>query len=498
MTISQRFRRSFRPLVAAAVAATAFLAPSALAQEQKMLDTLNAPWQRVQASSQSWKPILTALLDATEAPKKVTASFDPGSIWPGSTATDPAGAWADWSAWAEKNAGLAKVVLEQRNQAAFAMPYGEDKVDASFRAKGWTIVVDLDADGRKTTLGYLDAIALLNSFVVADMYRNAEAGKFQEAFTLGVAHLQVLRQIADQQMLGEKLFALRSIDAMAEVHRDILFTYRDKIPVDVLRTLGTRDYPLIRPQDGERLRRLEMPEGDRYVAEAILARVFDDRGQPNPTLFAEVFAGIQAANAPLTRFGAARRWQAIAALHGSLDASQIKLTQVYDDWWRRWRIRWYDPALSASTELSLLNPIRYAAITLAVLDINDAFLARRRAATSLNSLATVAALVSYQRANGAYPDDIEKVFPVHGQKRYNLDPYEKAGNPFVYRFLGSSSRTVQTPDGPVTFTGALLYARAENNEDDGAARHDPTGLSHDLVLWPPLRALQRGVQPGAN
>ena len=40
----------------------------------------------------------------------------------------------------------------------------------------------------------------------------------------------------------------------------------------------------------------------------------------------------------LERFGAARRWGEIADVHGSLDATRARLTAIYDDWWRRWRM----------------------------------------------------------------------------------------------------------------------------------------------------------------
>ncbi|MDZ4754799.1 MAG: hypothetical protein SGJ11_09915 [Phycisphaerae bacterium] len=484
-----RFRRSYLAVAAFALFAVGSLGSTASAQLAKVLEKLNEPWSRILDKSSSWKPILTALLDITEPPKPIGQNFDVGQIWPGMSDED--GAWADWSAWAEKNASLGVALIANQEQVAFAMPYGDESLEPALKSKNYSILIDLDADGRKTTFGYLQAIAALDAWCIAEMYRLGEAGKFEDAFKIGVAHLKVLRQLSDQQMLEEKLYALDNLAEVSRVHRDYIFTYADKIPGDLLRRLGSKDYPLIRPQDGPRLKRLEMPEGDRYVAEAILAACFDDRGQPSPALFAEVFAGLQSVDMPLTRFGAARRWQAIAAVHGSLDASSIKLNNVYDDWWRRWRYRPFDLANSAPTELSTLNPIRYAAITLAVIDIDQAFRARRRAAMEMNGTATALALVSYKRAYGSYPDDIEKIFPVNGQKRFNADPYSKAADGFVYRFLGASPRTVSTVNGPVTIDGALLYARGENNEDDGGISHDPTAASNDVILWPPLRAVAR-------
>lgn len=451
----------------------------------KVLEKLNEPWSRVVEENKSWKPLLTAALDFTESPSPIGADFDLGSIWPGMDR------WADWAAWAEKNAAVGKAILANQEKFVFGMPYGDEKLDQALRSKGFSTTINLESEGEKADFGYLKAVSMMDAYVVAEMYRLAEAGKFEEAFAVGVAQVKVLRQLSDQTMLGEKLWALDSMSALLSVHRDFVFTYLDKIPAELLRKVGTKDYPLIRPSDGERLRRLEMPEGDRYVAEGILGRCFDDRGQPSEGLFAEVFAGLQSQGAELTRFGAAKRWAKIATIHGSLDASLKKLNDVYDDWWRRWRYRPYDPATVVPTQLSRLNPIRYAAVTLAVIDIDRAFKARIRTAADINGTATAIANAGYKRANGTWPDDIEKVFPAFGQKRLNLDPYDREFGTFLYKNIGSSERRIDTAAGAVQATGCLIYSRGSNLEDDGAATSDPTAEAYDVLYWPPLRAAGR-------
>jgi hypothetical protein len=473
-----------RPALAGIALAVSLLGRDAFGQS-KVLDKLNEPWSRVVEENKSWKAILTAALDITEPPSAVNQSFDLATLWPGMDN------WAAWAAWAEKNAGAGKAVLANQEKLAFCMPYGEEKLDQALRSRGFSTTIDLASEGKKTKFGYLNAIALIDAYCVAEMYRLGEAGKFDEAYAIGVAQVKLLRQLADQTMLEEKLFALDTLSMVLSIQRDFTYTYLDKIPAETLKKVGTKDYPLIRPADGERLRRLEMPEGDRFVAEGILERCFDDRGQPSETLFAEVFAGLQAQGAELTRFGAAKRWAKIATIHGSLDASVKILNDVYDDWWRRWRFRPYDPATQTPTRLSQVNGIRYAAVQLAVIDIDQAFKARLRAAADLNGTATAIAACGYRRSNGQWPNDIEKVFPIFGQKRLDFDPYDREFGSLIYKDLGSGERRIETPFGPVAAKGALLYSRGANNEDDGVKTSDPSAEAYDVLFWPPLRAVAR-------
>jgi hypothetical protein len=484
-TVHTMVRGARGGVLAVAMLSAALCTAGASGQAQKVLTRLNEPWTRLLDENKSWKPILTAALDITEAPAPIGADFDVTGIWPGMEG------WSDWAAWAEKNQAMGKALIANQEKLAFAMPYGEDKVDQAMRSKGFATTLDLETEGKKVRFGYFKALTAINAYVVADMYRLGEAGKFDEAFALGIAQIKLMRQVADQTMLEEKLFGLDAMSTGLSLHRDFAFTYMDKIPAATMQRVATKEYPLIRPQDGnQRLRRLEMPEGDRFVAEGILERCFDDRGQPSEALFAEVFAGLQSQDAPLTRFGAARRWAKIATLHGSLDASTKKLNEVYDDWWRRWRFRPYDPSTLVPTELSRLNGIRYAAVLLAVLDIEDAFKARLRVAADLNGTATAMALVACRRGTGAWPDDIEKAFPIYGLKKSNFDPYDTEFGELIFRNTGSERR-VETQTGTVSIDGPMIFSRGSNNQDDGAQTSDPTADAYDVLYWPPLRAVAR-------
>jgi hypothetical protein len=494
-------RRNCRPLAGRSaasglLAALLAIAPAATllggqsestlgAPSLRLIDRLNQPWQRVSEANKSWRPIMTAVLDVTPAPFEIGPRFDFTGIWPGMQG------WSEVAAWAERNEALGRALLAEQNKLVFGFPYGDHRVDPIFRAKDYAVTIDIDGEDKRTTFGYLRAISIVNAWATAEMYRLAEAGRFEEAFAIGLAHLRLLRQVADQIMLEETLFAFNAMSDSFSVQRDLIWTYLDRIPAELLRRLGTKDYPFLRPADNEKLRRLEMPEGDRMVAEAILEQCFDENGQPDAALFAEVFAGLQSADAPLTRFGAARRWGLIAEVHGSLDASRKKLYDVYDDWWRRWRMKPYEPIMAIPTELSRLNPVRYAAVVLSVKDIEQLFKARRRLAAEFAGTVVSAGLAAYRRGFGTWADDRAKAYTQFFPKRFDSDPYDRQYGRFLYRFVGSDRRPVETVWGRIFVDGGILYARNEDHNDDGFRSHEPGGDSGDFILWPPPRALAR-------
>jgi hypothetical protein len=462
----------------------ALAAGPATAQMVSLTVKLNEPWQRVSESNKSWKPIFTAYADLTPPPKPFGSGFNQTTIWPGMEG------WTEVAAWAEANSVMGKALLANQSKVVFGLPYGEDEVDPAMRERGLCVRVGIDGDIRRIEWPYLDAIGTISAYATAEMYRLGEAGKFGEAMDLGLANLRVLRQVADQTMLAEKSYAFATMADFASIQRDFLATYLDTLPVDLLRRMANDEYPYLKPADNERLKRLEMPEGDRIVAEALLKQCFDGAGQPSGDQFAETFAGLQSKDAPLTRFGAAKRWAGIAELHGSLDASLGKLNNIYDDWWRRWRTRPYDTMMTMPTELSRANKIRYAAVVLAVKDIAGLFDLRRRLIAEIDGLVTCTGLCGYRRSFGEYPDDIEKAYTTYFPKRFDFDPYDKQYRNFIYRRLAEKV-AIDTVMGRLWAEGALLYGRNDNHEDDRAKNHAEGGPSGDFVLWPPIRHAAR-------
>jgi hypothetical protein len=486
--LSQILRSPFLGRAARSIAAVVALATSTatLAQSSELLGKLNAPWALVTEQGKSATRIFTAYLDMTKAPREVGADFNQTTIYPGMEGFD------EVAKWAEANANMGKTLLEVQNCQVLGVPYGTDGVDARFVER--KLVAELSADGdlARMSFPYLDAIEAINAYVAADMYRLCEAGKFDDAFNLGVAHARVLRQAIEATMFDEKFAAMTMLSDALSVHRDMLWVYSPKMSVALLQRLAKNEYPFLKPSDNERLKRIAMPEGDLIVGTAMLESVFDSDGQPNLEKFAQAFSGLQAAGEPLTGFGAAKRWSRIASVHGSLEASNKKLTDIYDDWWRRWRMRPFDPMMAIPTELSRANPVRYAAVVLVARDIESLFELRRRLACELCGTVISAGLAGYKLEFGDWPKNIEMAYAQFMPKRFDFDSYDKDYGSFIYDFLGSSSKGIESEFGRIEVRGCVLFARNGDGESNKAVRHAVGGRSDDFVLWPALRAISRG------
>jgi hypothetical protein len=321
------------------------------------------------------------------------------------------------------------------------------------------------------------------------MYRLVEAEKTKEALDLAIALSFVLRQCCDRDFLAEKLRAITLLSSAMSNMRDVFYTSRDKISAEQFARLALWEIPFLRPDRG----RLFMPEAERVLAEALIKDVFDARtGVADPDKFTETFAAIQAKDSPLTRFGAAKRWGMIAFIHGSLDASLHRLKLIYDDWWRRWRIDEYDQILAISAEFERTNPVRYAAVIYAVENVAVLFQIRNRLIVEVNGTAMAAAIAAYYRTFNAYPDQTEKTYGQSTRKRSDSDPYDKLLHPFKYTQI-RSRKSIDTSLGRLWVEpgDALLWSLGQDHEDQRGAEHTDDGSSGDIVIWPPIKSLQR-------
>ncbi len=468
--------------------ASAYLfAPAiASAQSPELLSKLNAPWALVTDSGKSATRLFTAYLDLTKPPQDVGEAFNQTTIYPGMEG------FAEVSKWAAANENMGKALIELQNCQVLGVPYGIEGVDARFVERGLTATLKLDGELVKAEFPYLKALETINAYVAADMYRLCEEAKFEDAFKVGVAHLRVLRQAIDATMFDEKTAAMAMLCDALSVHRDVLAVYRSNMTVDALKKLATKEYPFLKPSENERFKRLSMPEGDLIVGEAVLETVFSADGQPDLEKFAKTFAILQSQGEPLTAFGAAKRWSKIATVHGSLEASNKKLTDIYDDWWRRWRMRAYDPMQSIPTELSRANPVKYAAVVLVARDIAALFELRRRLGVEVSGTVVAAGLCGYRNQFDTWPDKIEKSYTQFFPQRYDFDPYDKDYGRLQYTYLGSSAKGIESEYGRVEVKDCVLFARNGDGDSNNAARHAVGGTADDFVVWPPLRAISRG------
>ena len=457
-----------------------------------VLAALNKPARSVQDKAKSWRPVFDAWLALRQPPREFGPNFNVGNIWPGMEG------WEQVAAWAHSGAQLSEALVQAQNALAFGLPYGKSAVSAEYQKRG--IYGDV---GEGDSLGahefpYLTAVRGIAAFATAEMYRLAEAGKFDEAAGVAVANLRFLRRICDQQMAEEQLVAIELLIDSLRANRDMIWTYREKIPAETLKLLAKSEYPFLQATDNERLRRMQLPEGERVLLEAVLERTFGEDGQPRDGVFEEFFGRWQSRGDALGSFGAARMWGALAPVHGSLDASRKRLTNIYDDWWRRWRMNPNGPVAKLKTEFAATNSTRYAAILLMLQDLQRLFDMRDILIAEANGTAVAAGLAGHAREYGdVWPRDKDEVYATFVIKRVDFDPYQKAypytrgdEGRFIYRKLADRF-AVETPLGRVWATNAILYARGKDHEDNDARAASFDAATGDLVIWPPIRALAR-------
>ncbi|MAB81982.1 MAG: hypothetical protein CMJ24_00920 [Phycisphaerae bacterium] len=439
-------------------------------------------------TGRSIQPIITAYLTMTPSPVPVGDDFNLTTIWPGMAG------WGAVSKWAAANEQMGAALLASQDKPLLGMPYGRSNVPSSWSDAG--IVIDV-APGKglsSVSYDYLDgAMDTILCWATAEFYRLLEAEKYEEAFELAIAYIRLLRQGGEQEMIREKLWFLDSLSYALSTQRDAMFAYLDRIPAALFKKLGTKDYPFINMGDDQRMRRLAMPEGDRIFVEYLLEESFDRGGQADQLKFAEIFGELQARETPLDRFGTKKRWERLATLHGSLDASKEKLTEVYDDWWRRWRSRQFEEIMNLPTAYSRLNEVRFAAVQLAVRDLEEVFRAREQLITNINGTIFSAGLCGYKKTFGDWPRDFSGVYSVYSVKRFDFDPYDSDYGGLTYKKL-SSKKTVESPYGQLRIDGCMLYVLGSDHIDDQGAESTNDGAVGDIIVWPPLRQLARDAK----
>ena len=474
-------------LATVATIAMAYL-PGAIARadDAKAVDALNAPAKVIQEKSKCWKGVLDAYVAMSAPPMKVGPTFNVLAVWPG---------MADWSKakeWAAANGPMAKALLDAQPAVAFCLPYGRTSVPPVYVEKGAFIGIGDGLAVYESDVAYLKPLAVINTFVAVEMYRLGEEKKYQEAFDLGIAALKFLRKVADQHLLAEKVFAMEAMCDVASVQRDVLQTFLADVPAAVVKKFALSGYAFIHPTDGERLRRIEMPEGDRVLAEALIMQLFDAQGQPDTVRFAATMGNLQASKEPLARFGAGKRWAEIADIHGSLDSTRARLTSIYDDWWRRWRVRYYDGLLDNPTVISRTNKMRYAMVLAMANDIQRLFALRQRLNAEFNGTVLAFGVVASYRDSGTWPGGIDRTYTQFTMKRFDFDPWDPAAGRWQYENL-SAPRAIESDYGRLEISGGVLYARGADKEDGGAQKSTNDGLTGDFVAWPALRALSRSA-----
>ncbi len=463
-----------------------------------VLRQLNRIIDATSAGGKSYTLLFDAYLDMTPAPSTTgtaTAAFNVNTIH------NLMDNWQAVSDWAESNPHVAEAIHASRNKVMFGLPYGEARVDQKYRSENLVARIGVDGDLRETEFPYLDAMDTILAYSTAETYRLLEADLSERAVDLMLSTSYVFYQLLDRRFYDEMIRSTKMMNDYMQVMRDVMYVYRDVIPMEFLRR-----YPYEEGASGNqsfkqgiagdlpflRIDLLQMPDGERVLAEAIIHDVFGESESPDPEKFVEIFSAIQAEELPLTRFGAARRWRMISLIHSSKTATLEHLQLVFDDWQRRWDIRDYQPLLDLPTQYARTNAIRYAAVIAAMRDIEALFDSRRQLRASVNATAISAGFNAYRKQfNDTYPDDIKKTYAQFILKRIDQDAYDRDEGVFGFKFSRTPIKILTNNYGFVEVRGPILWSKGRDHQSQNAVEHRDDGTAGDIVYWPPLRALAR-------
>jgi hypothetical protein len=441
----------------------------------------------------SWRLLFDGCLEITAPPKPLSDDFNMNTVWPGMEG------WSEVAAWSAHNEHMERVFIESAKRVLVGLPYGGEHVPNAYQEAG--IVAEIGVDGNLHTFdfSYVDVVKVASLWATSESYRLFEQGSTDRAIKLLMSQLIVLRKFCDREFLKEQLIFMPMLADALKNTRDMFYNYREQVTSIQFRTIAKEWIPFL--QTGSN--RLLMPEGDRVVGEALVRELFKANGEPDPAKFREILTDVQADREPITRFGAAKYWGLIAKVHRGRDDSLNRLNLIYDDWWRRWKMRTFHPQLLIDTELQKSNPVKYAAVNLIIRDIKELFLQRDLLTTQINGTAVSAALCGYINHYKVYPSAIKKMYAQLLNRSSNLDYlrpldlrsesdwelYSYPVGAFHYRKIQKDTNVFTLLGNVVVKSGeCLLYSVSTDNEDNRGLN-----VGEDIIIWPPLKTLERNA-----
>jgi hypothetical protein len=469
------------------------LSPLTMAgSREDVLEILNhSPSTEGSDDAKSWRIFFDGCLEMTAPPSELSDTFNMSTVWPD---------MANWSVvadWASQNEHMEGIFIESAKRALVGLPYGSENVPTEYRENGIFAEIGVDGQLHNFHFAYVDSVQLACLWVTVETYRLLENGEIDRAIQLLTSELIVLRKFCDREFLKEQLTFMPMLGDALSNTRDMFFRYRESITPPQFRSIAKDGIPYLRTDPT----RLLMPEGDRVIGETLVKELFKSNGDADPAKFREILTDIQSNREPLTRFGAARFWESIASIHRGRDDSLKRLNLIYDDWWRRWKMRAFHPQLSVDSELKKSNQVKYAAVNLVIRDIQELFKQRDYLTAEINGTAVSAALCGYINHFGVYPASIKKMYAQLLHRLSNLDPlrslplrtdadwvlYSAPVGPFHYRTIGDRTK-IETKLGEVWVEAGqcLLYSVSIDDEDNRG-----TNAGTDIILWPPLKSLER-------
>ncbi|MEL7473501.1 MAG: hypothetical protein AAGK04_09305 [Planctomycetota bacterium] len=369
--------------------------------------------------------------------------------------------------------------------------------------------------------GHLSALDRLRSLAEVEATRLASEGDVASAIDVMGDVVFLGRQLADRQFAEETRWGLETMSEGLERIRSLL--YADFIGSRSLDQEAIQ--AAIDRLDPDRgyldLGRLDFPEGDRVAVEQIVSRVFGSGDATDAATFAATLARLDAGDRPLRLFGQAAAWEGKARGHASAPQTRDELRLAYEDWVDRWAVDPFHPRMSDPAYYNQLDGDRYAALSATLEDRTDLFSLRERARLDIVGTRTSLALVGYVYARRSPPP---KVSSVRGSwvRRLDADPFRATGGatggPPLEYFVPIRDTADQFPNGEpqpheievmvggssrnirVGRDGFVLYSIGPDGQKDWArrvARWEENGVGGtDLLIWPPILALERGLGAG--
>jgi len=431
---------------------------------------------------ESWRELGAAAI-ATEALPDGIAKQQLRDVHPGVEG------WDDAVEWAQANADLQDAIKIVSERQFFGLPYGSDAVPDDFAAAGFSVSLpDLETSISPTFewLRHLERIAIWSK---VEAWRRFQDGDTSGGIELMVDSIGMLRKASDRGFLVEKQTAISLLLDSVVALREMVYLNLDDVSHERLRELAKQLAKVRVDRD-----RLLMPEHDRFVHQAMIDQAFNHgNGKVDEDAFRRRFTQMQGEVAPVAHAGIDSRWRNLAGQQASLEASREQLDNLYDDWWRRWRVRsGTDLAMMILAEppyAERLNAVRYAGILATLGDMDRLFADRDRLVVELQASSVASGLAAYKSLRGDYPVAKRMAWGVDVPRKSDTDRFSVKTKPFIY-FVPQTDWTVKVGAGQAVIPAGtgILYSRGRDGFDNSAKRHAVDGFDGDLIIWPPISA----------
>ncbi len=356
-----------------------------------------------------------------------------------------------WATGAPQQAlldGVRQVTQEQdvRRSFVFAQPYGQEALvqqDGGIELLAAELYSEIPGDPpllAATRFHLLEKFDQMVCLMHVEATRLASEGDPDAAADVLADGILFARQIVDRAFAAEAGWGYDAISELQHRIRDIYYQdFRSGDPransarvIDLIERLDEREGYL-------EMGRARFPEGDLIAAEQLIALVMEERGGPREGVFGTVLASLGAVDRPLRLFSETARWRDAAERHANWFTTTDTLKAIGDDYRFRWSREWSDPVQRPPTTYATLQSEadRFAALFIAVPEIEGLYLARLRAITESAGTRHSLAAMAFTNDTGSLPISLAATRPRY-IPRVDPDPLNSvplAGRPPSIEFF---------------------------------------------------------------